>query len=477
MVRSLFTCNRLACGDSAGSGRLCVRDACCRLVRQRRVPRGRPGPTRSLMISPCQPASECLESNDSSFTSSSTSNSTSSSKSILECSSETPFHAPVSAMPVIADVGRFPSSRFSPGRYSPLPECRIEMGEISPCKLPGARTPVQRAGAPKRQSLLSRTASVENTIMAAVAQQLVESHKQATSRRRRLLINLLGSGLVGVLGGLTEMVLAPPPLNRMGMIAILIGIYLFANAILPSDRAAIRTLVCLTTAILAVLITVACAVSSSAVDVSVLAAPGPCRNSTDAMGFCVVEGIENGVVAVALLTSFLFSLWSSRLVRDAKGLWRFALHPRTALVRVWAIARYLAACVGTAWLAGGIGYTHFATDEPGARNFLSASWLSAHLLTAGALLLFALLATARARKAVQKMLAGSRGAAAEAASAAASISAVMGRRGSVVALKEATVRHPPYRGLIPPSNAQHHHASPTPLLSLAHAAQLPRHRL
>jgi hypothetical protein len=340
-------------------------------------------------------------------------------------------------------VGRFSPGNFSPGspggRYSPLvPSSDLASERGSPLSPGGLELPPPRHRDNHRavRSRLSLSTSVEDSIKAYIALRLAEAHSKAQRRRRRLSMNLLGSGFLSVVGGVVQALLAPQPADRIGMMVVLVGTYLSANAILPTDHLAVRALMAATTTLLAAA-TVA-AVNAALGDSKLLTAdPADCHHSSRTMGFCIVETSESVAFALVLFACLLRSLWCARVTFDAKGRCRPALYPRTALVQIWVIGRWLSASLGVAWFAGAIGYLAFGSNTAGARNKMKVEQTVSHLLVAATLMLCALLSTANARKGVRKFLAGS-GAAAEEASAAASISAVMGNRHIESALFEAT---------------------------------------
>ena len=114
----------------------------------------------------------------------------------------------------------------------------------------------------------------------------------------------------------------------LDVVLMCVGTFLHVNAILPTDRLAIRAAVWISSAY-------ASFVAFADPSQSIIANPAPCfSNSTTTAAYCVAQQVLFYADIITFGTATLILLHASRLRRDAKGRWRGALYPRVALARL-----------------------------------------------------------------------------------------------------------------------------------------------
>ena len=255
----------------------------------------------------------------------------------------------------------------------------------------------------------------------------LEAH--AAARRRRLRISgvaittgviCITAGLVGLFGFAS----GRPMVSSLSIMLMTVGMLMFGVAILPTDRKVIRGALYFANMLMCLVTFYACTATFMDSD-SLLTNMTPCLNGTSVvMSFCVAQNAQFWIDTLCYATSVVAFLWANRITCKG-GRCRHVLYPRIALGRLWKIACMVGMTSGTAWLSSGIGRAAFASDVPGARNEFTSVQLTQQLITGATFWLFAVGCLPASRRAIQKLLAGA-GQAASEASAAASISAVMG---------------------------------------------------
>ena len=283
----------------------------------------------------------------------------------------------------------------------------------------------------------SVTPSAAGCLDEVIAHRLVKAHKAARRRRLRVSGASIALGSILTFVGLALLFTFTNIVGTFAVIFILLGVFLFANAILPSDTRAIRVAVTF-----AFLLTVAisgyAALAVFSGPESLIGAPEPCGNSTTIMNYCIAQNAQYYIDFSTFVTSSVALAWTSRLTRDSHGKWRPALFPRVALNRLWIVALVTCLSSGIGWAASTLGRLPYRDPEnEDARNYLGSQTILQQFVTAFAFLLFSFCSTPLVRKQMQRILAGSGAAAAE-ASAAASVSAVIGGGDVDSALEAAT---------------------------------------
>ena len=274
--------------------------------------------------------------------------------------------------------------------------------------------------APRKRSLL-RANSV--LLRQELTKNLVNSQALARSRRRRVSGISLAVGLGCAVAGATILVL--DLIEVIDVVLMCFGTFLHINAILPTDRLAIRAANWIALTVTGLCTCYACYVAIGDPAQSMIANPTPCFNSTRTHYYCISQQVLFYVDISTFGAATLLLLFASRVRRDAKGRWRAALYPRVALGRLWLVIQMLGVCGGLGRLVSGVGRFAFASSDPTSRNFFTTEGLQSELTTACTFFLLALLSQARVRRSLQARLAGT-GKAAEEATAAASVSAVIG---------------------------------------------------
>jgi hypothetical protein len=228
-------------------------------------------------------------------------------------------------------------------------------------------------------------------------------------------------------------------ISTLGLIFLMVGAYMMANSVLPTDRLGIRVL-SITFTLLEVAI-VMYVMNHVLGPNSLIVNPSPCNNASlpNVMAFCVAQSAQYCVDTLNFAACFFCMVWVDRFVRDTKGRCRPALYPRVMLARVWATLRVGMLVSGCSWFCAFWLRFAFQSEVAGAHNEWTATEKAQQASTCFALLFFAALSSEYARKAIQGLLAGSGTKAAE-ASAAASISAVMGGSADVRAALSAATR-------------------------------------
>lgn len=212
----------------------------------------------------------------------------------------------------------------------------------------------------------------------------------------------------------------------LDIVLMCVGTFLHVNAILPTDRLAIRAAVWISSALTGLCAAYASFVAFADPSQSIIANPAPCfSNSTTTAAYCVAQQVLFYADISTFGTATLILLHASHLRRDAKGRWRGALYPRVALARLWFVVQMCGVCGGLGRLVSGLGRAAFASGDATSRNYFTKDSLQSELTTACTFFLLALLSRGRVRRSLQARLAGA-GAEAEEASAAASVSAVIG---------------------------------------------------
>lgn len=264
---------------------------------------------------------------------------------------------------------------------------------------------------------------------------LVNAHQVALAHRLRI------SGVCMVLGvGLAAGALAYGSVRSDGgftrYIALSGGAYLLGCAILPNDRRAIRFTSIFCT--IAFGMQIPYQLTWTLGDDSLLTNPAPCLNASfdqpRTHNYCIVQSA--GFLADLLISCIVSALqaWSLRPRCTARGC-RPHLYPRAALSATWRNGAILHFFVGLSWSCSLIGRLVFGinTNDPSDSERTAYS-LRNELLMIAVVFSFVLAAQPQNRSRFVRFLAGS-GAAAEEASAAASVSSVLGDRNVRAALE------------------------------------------
>lgn len=273
-----------------------------------------------------------------------------------------------------------------------------------------------------------------------IARRLLNAHAIARQRRLRISGITVAAGMTLVLLGLVLLFgpLTADEASAVGILCMTLGFLCFGYAMLPTDRRFIRAATYFGNVIM-VAVTYYASMSIFGLN-GLISNPEPCRNSTATMGYCVAQNAQFWWDGLIYFTSVLAFLWCNRVVRDLKsGRLRHATYPRVALARLWLIAGCLGLGSGMGWTLSAIGRSAFGTNEPNLRNTFTTNQLLRQLLTGANFLIFAVGCLPMSRRFVQRLLAGLGVEAAE-ASAAASVSAVIGDARDVPAALEAATR-------------------------------------
>ena len=288
-----------------------------------------------------------------------------------------------------------------------------------------------------------------------IARRLLESHAKAAKRRLRISGIAVTSGVILAVGGIGGIFILEGLANAFCVIAITIGFFMLGMSVLPTDKKIIRFanlfacfMLCpiafyASTAVFDLLgdtnsIIVNAQFCRNHISVNNTWVPSPLSDDENSkiMMYCIFQNIQYWIDFSNYVCGVLAFAWVSRFT-CSKGC-KFVVFPRVAYMRLFGNSGSVAFVSGCGWLLATVMRFIFSSTDPTARNYYQEGRLPQQIITCMAFFIFAFCCTPPVRNFVRGILAGSSGAAAQEASMAASVSAVIGGGDVKACLEEAT---------------------------------------